>query len=323
MQEFLTAETLTYMIYAGTFLGVLLLFTGLEQLLRRGETRGEARSRRMQMIERGADLEEILLVLKPPRKSGLLSRAPLIGQLPELLSQAGMTISVNRFLLLCGLAAATLTSVAAIVFIPPLAVLIGVSIGLLLPLLIVKSRRDSRMKLLVQQLPDALELMARGLRVGHPLNTSIGAVAREMPDPIGTEFGLIFDQISFGDDLPDAVQEFADRAGLEDVQYLAASVGIQHGTGGDLARVIRILAKVIRDRLTMRQKIQAISSEGRLTAWFLSALPILILVFTSITNPTYFGGVRDDPLFVPMMVTIGVLTLLNFVVLRKLVRFRV
>ncbi|MDQ2089690.1 type II secretion system F family protein [Marimonas arenosa] len=323
MENLLTVEVINYMVYAGTFLGILLLFTGVAQLAQRGETRGEARSRRMQMIDKGADIEEILSVLKPPRKTGVWAHIPLIGQLPDLLSQAGMTISTNRFLFFCGLATITVFSVASVILILPVAVLVGLGIGFLVPLLVVKSRRDTRMKKLVEQLPDALELMARGLRVGHPLNTSIGSVAQEMPDPIGTEFGLIFDQISFGDDLPDAVQEFADRVGLEDVQYLSASIGIQHGTGGDLARVIRILAKVIRDRLTMRQKILAISSEGRLTAVFLSALPVLIFVFTTITNPTYFGGVRDDPLFVPMMVTIAVLTVLNFLVLRKLVHFRV
>ncbi|SFM36668.1 type II secretion system F family protein [Shimia aestuarii] len=323
MDDFLTTDVLNYMVYAGTFLGILLVVTSVFQLAQRGETRTEARNRRMQMIDNGADIEEILSVLKPSRTTGIWVKLPLLRDLPNMLAQAGMTIHVSRFLFLCSLASATIFGFASVALPPATAALTGLGLGFLTPLLVVKARRDARMKKLVEQLPDALDLMARGLRVGHPLNISIGSVAAEMPEPIGTEFGIIFDQISFGDDLPDAVQEFADRVGLEDVQYLSASIGIQHGTGGDLARVITILAKVIRGRLTMRQKIQAISSEGRLTAIFLSALPVLIFAFTNITNPTYFGGVREDPLFIPMMATIAALTGLNFLVLRKIVHFRV
>jgi tight adherence protein B len=165
--------------------------------------------------------------------------------------------------------------------------------------------------------------MARGLRVGHPLNTSIGTVAQEMPDPISSEFGIIFDQVNYGEDLPDAFQDFADRVDIEDVYYLSASIGIQHGTGSDLARVVELLAKVIRSRIMMRRKVKAISAEGRASAAFLSSLPILMFVFTSISAPGYYSGVYDDPLFMPMATAIVVLTIANALILRKLVNFHV
>jgi tight adherence protein B len=107
------------------------------------------------------------------------------------------------------------------------------------------------------------------------------------------------------------------------VHYLSASIGIQYGTGGDLARVIAVLAKVIRNRIAMRRKIHAISSEGRLTAWFLSGLPVAIFVITSISSPDYYGGVSEDPLFIPMMSGIVLFTVLNFLVLRKMTNFRI
>jgi tight adherence protein B len=144
-----------------------------------------------------------------------------------------------------------------------------------------------------------------------------------MPDPIGSEFGIIFDQVSYGDDLVTAVQEFAERIDTEDAHYLAASIAIQHGTGGDLARVVELLAKVIRGRIAMRRRIKAISSEGRLSAWVLSALPLVIYGATSVSSPTYYSGVADAPLYVPMMSTIAFLVVANALILRKLVNFRI
>jgi len=183
--------------------------------------------------------------------------------------------------------------------------------------------RKRRILAMTHQLPDALDLLARGLRVGHPLNTSIGAVAREMQDPIASEFGLIFDQVSYGDDLPDAFEEFAERVDMEDVNYLASSIGIQHGTGGDLAHVIEILSGVVRGRIALRRKIKAISAEGRLTAWFLSSLPFIIFGMMTVSSPEYYGGVSEDPLFLPMAFAVLAFTVLNAVILRKLVNFKI
>jgi tight adherence protein B len=237
--------------------------------------------------------------------------------------RAGITTTPARFLLLCALGA-VLLGLLSLSVVPPLqALVVGLLLGYGLPAVIVRSKRQKRIAALMAQLPDALDLMARGLKVGHPLNTSIGAVARDMPDPIGSEFGMIYDQVSYGDDLITAVQDFARRVDMEDVHYLAASIAIQHGTGGDLARVVDLLSKVIRGRIAMRRRIRAISSEGRLSAWFLSALPIAIYGMTSITSPSYYRDVSEDPLFVPMMATVIALVVANALILRKLVNFRI
>lgn len=323
MLQDLPVEYVNYLIYAGTFLGILIAFTGLAQLIKRGENVTEARSRRMKMIQQGATTDEIFALLKPDYSRSLLSRVPLIGNLPQMMSQAGMTMAPDRFLTLCGFATAILMFVGALFYPPWQTLAIAIGAGFLLPLLLVKNQKDKRMEKLTQQLPEALDVMARGLRVGHPLNTSIGAVAEEMPDPIGTEFGLMFDQISYGDDLTDAVADFADRVEMEDARYLSASIGIQHGTGGDLARVISILATTIRGRMALRKRIMSITAEGRLTGVILSVIPFVIFFGSIVMNPAYFLDVREDPLFVPMLVTILVLTVLNFLVLRKLVNFRV
>ena len=144
-----------------------------------------------------------------------------------------------------------------------------------------------------------------------------------MPDPIASEFGIVVDQVAYGDDLVEALQELTDRVDVEDVHYFAVSVGIQHGTGGDLAEILDTLSQVIRARTIMRTKIRAISSEARLSGIFLSCIPVFILAFMTISLPSYYGDVADDPLFVPMFVTTAVFIILNALVLRKLVRFRI
>ncbi|MFD1156581.1 type II secretion system F family protein [Roseovarius aestuarii] len=319
----LQEQDVMYVVYSALAVGVLLVFSGLVQMVSRRENTGEAKSRRMRMIARGSTTEELLAILKPKEQSGYLGKLPLVGNLPKTLQQAGFNIRPAAFMFLCFVLFIVVLVVGISLTSPSLAIAAAATLGFLLPLLVVRSRRNQKLDGLVRQLPDALDLMARGLRVGHPLNTSIAAVAKEMPDPIGTEFGIIFDQVNFGDDLTDAFQEFADRVDLEDVHYLSASIGIQHGTGGDLAAVVQTLATVIRNRISMRRKIRAISSEGRLTGWFLSLLPVFIFVATSIMTPGYYGGVSGDALFMPMAAAVVGFTLLNALVLRHLVNFRI
>ncbi|KAB2883630.1 MAG: type II secretion system F family protein [Albidovulum sp.] len=308
--------------YVGVFIGVLLAFEGFRQILSRRESRAEARNRRMRLIAAGATTEERLSLLKPRHDAWRLSGLPLIGTLPSELARAGMTIRPELFVALSASAAAILGLAASTVMDPLVAGLVAVTLAVAVPVLWVRARRKKRMNALVAQLPDALDLMARGLTVGHPLNATIASVAQDMKDPVAMEFGIIVDQIAYGEDLPEAVMDFADRTDLEDTRYLAVSIAIQHGTGGDLARVLMTLSKVIRDRLTMRQRIKAISAEGRLTSVFLSSLPIVILTSTMVSSPDYYAGVSDDPLFRPFAIIVGTLVIANYLTMRKLVNFR-
>ncbi|MCV2865631.1 type II secretion system F family protein [Albidovulum sediminicola] len=311
------------LVYVGIFVGVLIAYEGVRQLLTRTETSGAARSRRMKMIAGGATTEDVLRLLRPSVDRWVLARLPLIGDLPVVLRQAGLTLSPAVVLTGC-LAAAIVFAVAGSTFIGALpAAAVALAVSFTVPIVAIRAMRNKRMEAMVSQLPDALDLMARGLRVGHPINATIASVANDMSDPIATEFGIVLDQVSYGDDLPDAFSEFADRIDQEDVRYLAISIAIQHGTGSDLARVLNTLSSVIRARMAMRRRIQAISAEGRLTSIFLSALPIFILVFTQMSSPSYYMGVIDDPLFKPFAIIIGTLIVVNYLVLRRLVDFRI
>lgn len=309
-------------VLAGVFLGVLILFEGVRQLVTRSESHNEARNRRMRLLAAGATTKDMLLLLRPVQAEWRLAALPFIGPLPTALRQAGLTIRPAPFLLACLLSATAVSAALSAVVFYPFAIAIAVVLFLIVPIQVVRQMQRRRMAKLIVQLPDALDLMARGLRVGHPLATTIASVARDMSDPAASEFGVIVDQISYGEDLVNAFADFAQRTGCEDVRYLAVSVAIQHGTGGNLALVLDTLAKVIRDRISMRKRIQALSAEGRLTSLFLSCLPFLIFGATMFTAPDYYSGVWDDPLFVPFAAVIAVFVVTNFLVMRRLVNFR-
>lgn len=312
-----------YLLFCGVAVGVLLICTGLWHMIGPGSRLEDKRSRRMKMISRDVSGAERLAILKPPAKETGLARIPIAGAMPAHLRQAGLAISAGQFWAVCGLLGGAVFVLASLRLGIPESAGVALLAGGVLPVAYVRIKRAQMLDQLVQQLPDALDMLARGLKVGHPLNNSIGVVAREMEDPVATQFGIIYDQVSLGDDLPAAVQEFAQRADLEDVHYLAASIGIQHGTGGDLAGMLETLSRVIRGRIAMRRKIKALSSEGRLTAWFLSSLPFLIFGSVSVMTPSYYSGVSDDPLFRPMVAGIILFTVVNALTLRKLVNFRI
>ena len=311
----------SFIIYVMIFVGVLLAFEGLRQFFYRGETSAEARNRRMRLLAKGTSAEEVFRLLNNNRDAARRRFSP-IAQLSHLLQQAGLPNIAWRLtsgMLLVGAAVAFLLTKFIM---PQLAVFAAFVLTVGLPVIVIAGIAQERKKKLVAQLPDALDLMARGLRVGHPLAVTVASVASDMPDPIGSEFGLIQDQVNFGDDITTAFRDFADRTDVEDTRFLAVSVGIQHGTGGNLGRVLQILAKVIRDRHLMRKKIRAISSEGRLSALILTVLPAAIFLSIHLTTPSFYSDVSDDPLFWPFMGAIVGLIVAQGLILRRLVNIR-
>ena len=124
------------------------------------------------------------------------------------------------------------------------------------------------------QLPEAIDVMVRSLRAGHPVPVAIAMVAREMPDPIGSEFGIVADEMTYGTDLETAMRNLYFRVGQEDLPLFVTAVAIQGSTGGNLGEILENLSRVIRQRFKMRRKIRALAAEGQILALILSSLPI-------------------------------------------------
>ena len=160
--------------------------------------------------------------------------------------------------------------------------LIALFFGIALPYLVLRFLRSRRQKAFGAQFPDALDMIVRSLRAGHPTPIALTMVAREMQDPIGSEFGIVVDEITYGADLETALRNLYVRIGQDDLPLFVTAVAIQGSTGGNLGEILENLSAVIRMRFKMRRKIRALAAEGRASALILSSLPIAMFLIIQI-----------------------------------------
>ena len=316
-----------YLIYAGIFLGVLLLVEGLYYLLVGSRTGEKALNRRLKMLSTGGSSREVLEDLRrSPGGAGEGGFQMLkISNLENLLAQAGIVMPLGRVLTLMVGSGVVITLVLFFV-IPGVqrwaAPVIGFVIGIGCPIAAFRFLREKRIKKLSAQLPDALDLMVRSLRAGHPMNSALSLVAREMPDPIGSEIGIVVDEMTYGLGFREALENLRSRIPAPDLHYFVVTINIQSGTGGNLAEVLENLSKVIRARYQMFAKIKALSAEGRISATILSVIPFLVLVAVWVTTPNYYASVIDDPaLPVIAGIALGMLLIAIFA-MWKMVNFK-
>lgn len=200
---------------------------------------------------------------------------------------------------------------------------LAAAMALGIPLLILSRKAQKRQKRMEEQFPVALDIFTRSLRAGHPIAAAIDLITREMEDPIGTEFGLVSDEVAYGADLTDALLSMANRWDLEDIRMFVVSVGVQSETGGNLSEILENLSRVIRARANMFMKVRALSSEGRMTAWMLTALPILTLVGVFLTNPAFYLDVAQDRMFLIGFPGLIVLYIVGVLTIRKIIDLKV
>lgn len=250
-------------------------------------------NRRLRIMKDSHSREEVLILLR--RERGLTAdgfyRLP-IEALNRLMTQSGVKVSVGRLI-----AAMALVAAAAFVgvFVWQQAVLpalgAAVLLGPVLPVLVLRHLRKRRWAAFGAGFPDALDIIVRSVRAGHPVPIAIAMVAREMPDPIGSEFGMLADEVTYGSDLETAMRNMLARVGQEDLPLFVTAVSIQSSTGGNLTEILSNLSKVIRERFKMRRKIKALSSEGKFSAYALTALPVLLFFAINASNPKFYGDI--------------------------------
>ncbi|MCX4139655.1 MULTISPECIES: type II secretion system F family protein [Paraburkholderia] len=263
------------------------------------------------------------LLSESPFVTRLLLRVPRVHTLDRQLQQAGMRWSVARFAtytLLCAVAGAVLgflMQVPAVV----MAVLAGVLS--LLPMMILRRKRAKRVLQLERQLPDAADLIARALRAGHSFPAALGMVGEELPDPLGGEFALAFDEINYGVSMNDALLNMVNRVPVEDLRYFVIAVLIQREAGGNLAEILGCIAGIIRERLKLLGKVRVLSAEGRLSAWVLGVLPFAILGLLSVLNPGYITVFWKDPAGVQLAGIAITMMLFGILWMRKVVRIHI
>lgn len=314
-------------LYVTLFLAVLLLVEGMHMLVRdlRGPGR-ESINRRLRMVAGRGDSREVLATLRRERQDPLsASIAQLVPSLERLTAEAGLLLPLVRIVLAMAAIGLLVFAVGRIFFVMPILVILplATAIGMLLPLLMLMRLRARRLKAFGRQLPDAIDLIVRSVRAGHPVGAAMELVSREMQDPIGSEFGTLIDEMTYGLSLSEALESMARRVPHMDLRYLVVTVQIQHQAGGNLAEVLANLSRVIRDRFAMHAKIRAVSAEGRAGGLLVSLLPFFVPAILQLLNPTFFGDVMTDPLFWPLIGIAAVLLLLGQFTIWRLVRIKV
>jgi Flp pilus assembly CpaF family ATPase/Flp pilus assembly protein TadB len=183
--------------------------------------------------------------------------------------------------------------------------------------------RAARQRKLEAQLPEAIDILVRSLKAGHPILAAVRLVRHELPDPIGSEFGILADEITYGLDLESAMNNLATRVGQEDLTLVVIAAGIQASTGGNLAEILGGMSHIVRERLKMRLKVKAMSAEGRFSAIMLSALPFALFAILSLIAPTFYGEVWDQPIVKPVLFAAAVWLMIGNAVMHRMVRFRI
>lgn len=303
------------------FAGVVLALHTLYRMVVRAQRDRNAINRRL--TARTRDGVKSVEVLRQERGLASFDHPSLEG-VNELLAQTGLKMSVGALGLwtaaLCAGVALALSPFLSHLWMAPAAGLIVGSGGVALYLSIVRRRRiDS----FTAQLPDALNIIVRSLRIGHPFVSAIGLAAKEMRDPVGAELAITAEEVMFGQDVTTAVVNLHRRVGQDDLLFLVTAVSVQSQTGGNLAEVLARLATLMRQRSTLQLKVKALSAEGRLSAWFLSAMPFILYGAIRLLSKDYFGELAGSPALVPALVYGGVsLVVANFVIYR-MVNFKI
>jgi tight adherence protein B len=302
---------------------------------RRLET--QAINQRLDMIARGVPRGEAMQLLRR-RASNIPDGLPdfIAGpaiRFEKMLMAAGVSIPTGRLLLLLLVAPVTLF-LLIITFMVVTGSALGTGrllllatfsflLGAGLPILYFQFRATRMRKKMQDQFPVALDVFVRGLRAGHPIAAALDLLTVEMPDPIGSQFGIVVDEVTYGADLRDALTAMADRWDLDDMRMFVVSLSVQNETGGNLAEILENLSQVIRERASMMLKVRALSSEGRMTATMLTALPVLAFTLLFIGNPKFYLDVADDPAFLPGWIVLIVMYSVGFYTIRRMVDLKV
>ena len=320
---------LTFLVIGAAFVGVAALVGGVAMLLRSGDDTNVAdRLDALAGIKKagaaGSDPSTDLLADAMDDVPGVLEHYFLrVGNVRLMLEQANIKMEPFHFLALC-LALIVVGGVISVVaglslFLAPL---VGISLGAL-PFVWLWMAKKKRLKKFGQQLPEALELISRALRAGHSLGSGFQLVCSEMSEPLGPEFGAVFEEQNLGVPLEEALYNMTERVPNLDLKFFATAVVLQRQTGGDLAEILDKIGHLIRERFKIYGQIQALTGEGRLSGIVLLALPPALFVVMLRLNPKYVMVLFEDPLGIKLMTFAIISQVLGALVIRKIVNIKV
>ena len=319
------------------FAAVILTIEGIAGWMRARATTDRVVNRRLKMIAAGFERSTVLSKLRRSDEAVSFDRSSLFGraglEVMRVLHGAGLTFPARTVLTLMLIAAGVLFLLVMIggmvagyaltagMFVMALA--FAGALGIALPMMVLTRLAQRRRKKMEEQFPVALDTFVRGLRAGHPIAAALDLLTKEMRDPIGSEFGIVVDEVTYGADLRDALQRMAERWDMNEMHMFVISLSVQSETGGNLAEILENLSTVIRERASLFMKVRALSSEGRMTAVMLTALPILAFCGLFMVNPAFYLDVAQEKMFIVGFVGLITLYIIGFVTIRRMVDLKV
>ncbi len=254
----------------------------------------------------------------------LLQHLDIVETLHGRIVESGLKVTVGRItatMMLCGAFSAAL--VIQLPWLSGAFSLLAFALGAALPYLFILSKRKHRFNQFEQQFPDALDSMARALRAGHALAGALEILATEAPQPLRAELRRTMDEYKLGSSWELALTGLAERIPLLEIRLFTAAILLQNRTGGRLTEVLERLAETIRDSISLRGDIKAISAHGKLTGLILTLLPILIAATMYYTSPGYLDVLVVHPLGPTLITTAGIFLLLGHLVIKKIVSIKI
>jgi tight adherence protein B len=314
-------------VYGLIFIAVLVLVEGLYlTVFGKSISLNSRVNRRLDLLQKGGNRAATFEQLRKEMSQHFSARSlPIYSILANKAQKANIAFSPTQLIMVMaglsavafiGLSYGTQTS-------PAVRIAIAIAIGVGAVYVWIDRKAKKRMAMIEEQLPDAVELMVRSLRVGHPLSSAVAIVAREVPDPLGTEMGLIADEATYGREFSDSLKSLADRTEMQDLRFLAVAVTIQQQSGGNLAEVLDGLAKVIRSRFRLFRRVKAITAEAKWSGMFLSGFPLAALAAIQLLQPNYYDKVKDTAVFIPACLIVAGFLVANMLVMRALVNIKV
>ena len=321
-------------IYVLAFVAVVVLVQAVARLIFAAGDRNKRVNRRLTMMESGMSREEIFsaLVRRPPGARSAGPIAAIYDGVERYLRQAGLLVSPARLaaitaglaaaLWLVGLSVATSGAGPSVLVSGAISMVGACVLAVLAVALWVRRLRTARIKKIEEQLPAALDVVNRAVRAGHPVISAVQLAADEMGDPIGSEFGLIVDETTYGVEFKEALANFARRTGSPAGHFFAVSVSIQSETGGNLAEILEGLASVMRGRHSLGKRVRSLASEGRASAVLLSVLPVLLIAVQLMFRPTVYSDKFSDPIFWPVVLLTAVIYLIGWAMVHRIINFK-
>lgn len=320
----ISAEPLIYIVI---FIAVLAIVQGVYLVIFGKSISMDGKvNRRLDMLDKGGSREQVLDQLRKEMTQHMKSQSiPIYAILANKAQKANIAFTPMQIVLLMivlsFVAFMLLTAMTEVGV--PVRALVAVAMGVGGVYTWISRKAKKRMDMISEQLPEAVELMVRSLRVGHPFSSAVAIVAKEVPDPLGTEMGMISDEAAYGRDMGETLKAMAERLDIQDLRFLAVAVTIQQTSGGNLAEILDGLAKVIRARFRLFRRVAAITAEAKWSGKLLSGFPILALIGINLVEPNYFDEVMESALFVPAALTVAAFLVLNLIVMRALVDIKV